>query len=438
MPSHLLQRASLLYLATIAVGVWGYAVGAHHVFPYEIVHGTYTELRSFLRGGAGEQKSTLDILTMHIQEQRNRYDYGGFVQRDPDFTDPGFLLLPRWSKPDDQVIVELVKLRDFSVSHRWKPDLEEIARRGREDRPEVKVPHHKAGLRMHHPVLLSDGGLVFNLGHGALARINRNGEIVWVRGGLFHHSVELDAEQRIHAVTEIIPASENSPPGLTDDGYAVISPSGEMLEQHSLAGILRENGYDWLLMGMGRVDPKDLVHLNDVQPVLSDAGELRQGDLLLSLRDRSSIVHYRPAERRVIRVKSGPWTLQHDPDVLPDGRIAVFDNAAYLAPDGKYKRARPLASVVIWDPADDSAERPFEQAIKAADVFTTSGGQVQVLGNGDALLDESVWRRVLRVSPEGGVRWEFVNADPEDPERAAMIYWARYVEQDDPRLAWLP
>lgn len=435
-PASRLRLLALLYLVALAAGVWGYAAATFHIFPHALVSATSTEIRAFLRGGEAEEKDTLDILTLHLQEQRNRFDFGGFVRRDPDFTDPGFLLLPRWSREDKRAVVELVRLADFVVVHRWTPDLERIADLGRQDAPEVMYSDPRAGFRMNHPLLLSDGGLVFSIGRGPLARIDRDSRVLWVRGGLFHHSLERDPEGHLVTTADIVPPLHHVPADLIDGGYAVFSLDGTALERHSAARILSGNGFDWLLLGMGELDPKELLHLNDVQPVHRSAGILERGDLLLSLRERSTVVLYRPATGRVIASRSGPWMMQHDPDPLADGRVAVFDNGAYLGPGREYLRHTPHSSVVIWDPRTGEVTRPFDAALAAADFRTNGGGQLTLLPNGDALVEESIWRRLLRVS-EDRVRWEYVNAPPERPGIAGLMYWARYLSADDPALDWI-
>lgn len=436
MPLTRLQLLALLYLIAVAAGIWGYAVGAHQVFPHRLLSSTVGEVRAFLRGGEGEQKSTLEILTTHLQEQRNRFDFGGFRRRDPDFVDPGYLLLPRWSREHGRALVELIRLEDFQVVHRWQPDLADLAERGRQDAPEVQFSEPRIGLRMNHALLLPDGGLVFSLGHGPLARIDRDGNPLWVRGGLFHHAIEQDADGNLVATADIVPPQQQIPEGLIDEGYMVISPDGEVLERRSVARILSENGYDWLLLGMGEVDPSDLLHLNDAQPVHQSGGMLERGDLVLSLRDRSSILVYRPATDRIVAARSGPWMMQHDPDALTDGRILLFDNRAYLGPGRDYLAHGNHSSIAVWDPRTDLVERPYETALAAAECQTSAGGQVTLLPNGDALVEESIWRRLLRISADR-VRWEYVNADPRHPEAAGMMQWARYLPPGDPALHWL-
>lgn len=431
-----LQRLALLYLVAVFTGVWGYLVGAHQAFPHRMISETVREVRAFVQGGEGEQKSGLEILTTPLQEQRNRFDFGGFRRVDPDFVDPGYMLLPRWSPERGRAIVELIRLADFRAVHRWMPDLEVLASLGDADAPKAGFSTPDIGLRLNHALLMPDGSLIFGLGHGPLARVDRDGSPVWVIGGLFHHSIEQTPDGDLIAIADLVPGAHRIPHGLVDEGYVLIAPEGEVLGSESIPGLLSRTGLDWLQLGMGELDPTNLLHLNDVQPVHQDAGILKRGDLLLSLRNRSTVLIYRPADDRIVAAHSGPWMLQHDPDPLADGRVAVFDNRAYLAPDRQYVTYGDHSSVVIWDPRTDEIARPFDAVLRSAALQSTVGGQVSILPNGDALIEESVWRRLLRTS-DSQVRWEYVNADPADHDAAGMIHWARYLPPEDPALRWL-
>ena len=70
----------------------------------------------------------------------------------------------------------------------------------------------------------------------------------------------------------------------------------------------------------------DPIHLNDIEPVRKDGPYWRKGDLFLSLRSPSTVMLYRPSTNKVIWRKDGPWSKQHDVDILDDHRISIFNN----------------------------------------------------------------------------------------------------------------
>ena len=50
----------------------------------------------------------------------------------------------------------------------------------------------------------------------------------------------------------------------------------------------------------------DPIHLNDIEPALTDTQHWKQGDVFLSLRHQSSIIHYRPSINKVINYITSP------------------------------------------------------------------------------------------------------------------------------------
>ena len=72
--------------------------------------------------------------------------------------------------------------------------------------------------------------------------------------------------------------------------------------------------------------PGDPIHVNDIEPVLHDGPYFKRGDLFISARNGSWIMHYRPATGKVIRMLEGPFYSQHDVDIESDSTLTVFNN----------------------------------------------------------------------------------------------------------------
>ena len=92
---------------------------------------------------------------------------------------------------------------------------------------------------------------------------------------------------------------------------SVDSKTGETLYSKSITDIFIENDLDELMNKATHIT--DPFHLNDVQPVAIDSSSyFNKGDLFLSFRHLSAVVHYRPSTEKVINVIDGPFTFQHD------------------------------------------------------------------------------------------------------------------------------
>ena len=71
---------------------------------------------------------------------------------------------------------------------------------------------------------------------------------------------------------------------------------------------------------------KDPLHLNDIEPLLSDGRHWKKGDLFISLRNRSTVLLYRPLTNKIMRTIQGSFYGQHDVDVISDSTISIFNN----------------------------------------------------------------------------------------------------------------
>jgi hypothetical protein len=425
----------LIYLVALVSGGWGFAVARYEVFPYDLIRPPYVKLRRFLAGGEGEDKPLIQKLTLHRQE-RMRYDelpyseVSGLHRVDEDFVDPGYLLLSRFSKPDGQVIIELLRLRDARSLHTWVPPLDEILSRtpARDDNS-----NSYDGYRAQHPVLLENGSVVFMAGEGPMVRLDRESEIEWMNTRHFHHSIERDHEGNLVVPNVMDPAVRDLPLGYRDDGYAVVSPEGEILDERSMVDILLDHDHTGLLYGVGRFE-RDRIHLNDAQPIHRDLGEARVGDIALSIRNISTVLLYRPSTDEIVWLKTGPWQNQHDIDLLDNGSYSIFGNDMIRYRD-HFVPSTGINDVYIYDPTLDAVSTPYTAAMRELAAATRTGGRSEVLDNGDVLVEINNGARLARLTNDG-IRWVYQNAQTD--YSIGFIHWCRYYSENELDLSWVP
>ncbi len=431
-----IRRIALLYLIALIFGFWGYMVGGYHFFPYALLHKHYIHLKDFLKGGEGQNKTLMQKLTTGIQEIENRFVFGGFVKHDKDFNDPGFLLISRYSKQHKQCIVELVRVNGFEVLHRWVPPIKDLLKlAGRpEDLEDLALAARE--YRCQHPLLLKDGSIIVMDGEGPLARISKNNEVQWAIGMTFHHSIEMDPDGNI--VTTIYEEGklDEIHDQMKEETILVISPEGKILRRFDIVQDIIKQGYFSLMGGVNEIVSHELLHLNDIQPIIEDRGLVKRGDYALSFQRISAVAFYRPSENKILQLQQGPWLKQHDINALPDGLYSVFNNNAYALQNVGYFMAGDHSSISLWDPEKKTVEEPYETAFEKADIRTTTQGRARILSNGDAFVEETQWNRLLRIS-ENSIRWEYVNADPEFPNISGALHWSRYYLPEEVNLDWL-
>ena len=180
------------------------------------------------------------------------------------------------------------------------------------------------------------------------------------------------------------------------------SPEGEVLDEISV--LLAMRSMPGLVSPRG--DSYDPTHLNDIELVTPELAAvfpmLRAGDLVVSLRNVSAVVAIDPATRQARWAMAGPFRRQHDPDLLPNGNVLLFDN---LGDDPACGRSRiveldPATLAVAWS-YDGCNERFYSEA----------WGEQQPLPNGNVLITESYAGRVFEVTRKTRPKivWSWVN-----------------------------
>ncbi len=103
-------------------------------------------------------------------------------------------------------------------------------------------------------------------------------------------------------------------------------------------------------------------------------------------------------EERVTWALSGLWRQQHQPTVLPDGHMLVFDNEAGPGVS-RVLEIDPMTQEILWR---------YEGGVDG-DFYTSTCGSNQRLPNGNTLITESDNGRAFEVTPDKDIVWEFVN-----------------------------
>ncbi|NHN89050.1 arylsulfotransferase family protein [Acetobacter conturbans] len=349
---------------------------------------------------------------------------GLWLNPDQPFIDDGYVLVRAFDENLKRSVVRLIHLRDGKVIHQYAPDIHAMNVRSTFVSPliDLKRDRNAQTNLMMHPLLMPDGGLVIH-DSSPLARYDACGHLKWMVDGIFHHSLELDADGNLWAAFREPRAKvPDVGPLFNDESIMKVSPEGKVLYKMRIADILDGNQLGWLWRGRPYTD--DPFHLNDVQPVLKSGPYWQAGDLFISLRNMSLILLYRPSTGKVVWWRTGFWALQHDVSIVDDHRIAVFDNNWRVAyPEGEVDGFNRVA---IYDFATDTASYPLDAAMKKLRVRTRAQGRATPLPNGDFMIEETERGRLMRVAPDGTVRWRYTAATPS--MRRLQLRWSRYVD----------
>lgn len=230
--------------------------------------------------------------------------------------------------------------RNGHVLHSWEVDLDALAATFSGAAGRV-LPRNLYPIGM---ALQSDGGLVVTF-HGrntfpyqlGIARIARDGRIIWARLDYSHHWLVSDAAGRIYTpAMKLVNGMEyfgNSAVkvrckvAMYASGVDVIGPDGDIERHLPIIRALDESGYRGAFYGLR--DDCDPLHLNSVDLVPASIAPklgVAPGDLLVSLREPSIIALLDARTGAIRRLVADRTAAQHSPRFLPDGSVLVFDN----------------------------------------------------------------------------------------------------------------
>ena len=324
----------------------------------------------------------------------------------------GYILVSTISHKNKFAEIQLLDLSNGKILHKWQPDISGL------NLKDIS----KYNLRLAHPLFYKTD-IITNAG-GNLIRLNKSSEIVWQNDAIFHHSIELDAENLLWVCGTIEKKSNDNSiqSNIGDDAIIKVNPTdGKILFRKSIYEILIENGYQNLLFNTGPLN-EDLIHLNDIQPALNTTKYWQKGDLLMSIRNRSTIFLYRPHTNKIIWLKTGPWNFQHDCDFLSDHEIGVFGNdVAELK--GKRYLLNGHNNQYIVDLETGLVSTPYTKMFKQGKIKTLTEGRSRILPDGQLFVEETNNGRIL-FGDKNGVKGTYVNRL--DKEYIGMLAWSRY------------
>ncbi len=349
-----------------------------------------------------------------------------------------YLLLSRYDGDLREGIVELIDLTNFKTLHVWNPDIDEFNKSIKKIDEFKYLSRDDNNFRklLVHPKLTKDGGLLFGW-FSPLRKIDACSNLVFENAqDQFHHSIETDIEENIWVSASLYPQElpkvqvgrkQLTQSGFRDDAIVKLSAEGRIIFKKSISEILNENGLGYLLFSSSsdtfEFDP---IHLNDIQPLDFDSQYWKQGDLLLSLRNQSMILLYRPKTNKILWKGSGPFFSQHDVNVLNDNQISIFNNNARYYINGFDVHGHN--QIVIYDFKSDTYKTYLNKSLIKYDVRTVSQGRGKILSNGDLFIEEHNSSRLLYFNKDGTLRWNFVNRA--NNGKLYSLGWSRILTTD--------
>ena len=240
---------------------------------------------------------------------------------------------------------------------------------------------------------------------GVMLEADPDGRVVWEHRDPDHHHDARRTESggALYLTVELMPAElaasvkggilGSAPEGMWSDVIVEVDAQGNRV---------------WEWHAYEHLDPDvHIITFNDLRDEWSHGNTvapLPDGRVMFSFRNISTIGIIEKATNEIV------WQLgydtiaqQHDPTLLSNGNVLVFDNGAHRSdanlPFSRAIEVDPATNEVVWEYRDSPAYNFFSAFISGA----------RRLGNGNTLITEGMFGRMFQVTPDGDVVWEYIN-----------------------------
>ena len=242
---------------------------------------------------------------------------------------------------------------------------------------------------------------------GQIREVAPDGEVLWTHTDPFHHhdQCSMDHGGCLYLSLETVPEElaqrvrgGHHPPDNRTTMYADV-----------IVEVDREGNRIWEWRAIEHLDPEiDELELSEGR------WEWTHGNSIAALGDDRVLVSFRAIHTvGIIDKATGKflWKYrhpemggQHDPQMLPNGNVLLYDNGTQrrfmgLFPHSRVFEINPATNEIEWEYRD---RFPFT-------FYSPQVSGVQRLPGGNTLICEGLRGRIFQVTPSGEVVWEYVN-----------------------------
>lgn len=271
-------------------------------------------------------------------------------------------------------------------------------------------------------------------GYG-LVKLDKDSNVLWTFWGRTHHDVDIGPDGRIYALIQgFVDKPDRDFTNLATprllDSVVILSPEGKLEKTIPLFPAVANSNYRNTIFTVSSYAVADPLHANHVRYITRDMARnfpyAKPGQLLVSFRELGLIGVLDPDTGKLVWGARGPWIGQHDPEILPNGNITMFDNYGNLIPN--FRRTSRVIEVdpktlgIVWKYAG-TQDNPLGSLIRGAALR---------LKNGNTLITESSGGRIVEVTPDKKIAWEYINpvrgSDADHPPQIPIICWAQRID----------
>jgi len=290
-------------------------------------------------------------------------------------------------------------------------------------------PNAQYWRRVH---LYDNGDLLAIFAGFGLIKLDKNSNLLWTYSKACHHDLFVTDEGTIYTLirkARQIPGVQDGRRVL-DDYIVILDGDGTELRRVSIYGALKRSAYSHYARRLNALKTRDIFHTNTIEVLDGRLGarapQFKAGNVLISiLRLQMIAVVDLDKEEVVWCLPALLWGNQHQPTVLNNGRMLIFDNTSGGA----------WSDVIEFDPFTQEIHWAY-RGKEDNGFFSDTLGSCQRLPNGNTLISESNTGRAFEVTPDNTLVWEWISPHRAgaDKELVALLPEMIRVERGFPAL----
>jgi hypothetical protein len=264
-----------------------------------------------------------------------------------------------------------------------------------------------------------------------LVKLDKDSELQWVYPGNAHHDLDVLENGDIYVLSRtahMIPRINKEKP-ILEDFITLLDANGQPKQQLSILDAAERSEFWPIIWGLM---PKegDIFHTNTLQ-FLDGSRErisplFKKGNILTSIKHLNLIGIIDMEAGKFVWCKLGPWLGQHEPTLLENGHILLFDNNRFC----DYSRVvefEPFTDHIVW----------YYLGTPPNSFFTEACGSCQPLPNGNVIAVASEQGRAIEITRNKEIVWEFYNPHTVAPNKETIAYLSDLVRlSPDLPLDW--
>jgi len=243
-----------------------------------------------------------------------------------------------------------------------------------------------------------------------LIKLDKNSNLVWsyTSSRAPHHDLEVLDNGTIYTLTrERKKIDRLCSVYVCEEYITILSAHGQLLKEYSLIDLIENSPYARMLINDSFVKAGGfyghILHANTIEVFDGSLAQvsplLKKGNILISILITHTICIIDLEKERVVwALGSGMWRHQHQPTLLENGNMLIFDNKDHDNASA-VKEFNPFSQKIEWL-YQGSPEHPF---------FSVTCGSNQRLPNGNTLITETDNGRAFEVTPDREIVWEYIN-----------------------------